>query len=301
MVFLIIAGVFLLLVLLAGFYFASLVIYPRVFPYEKTYQIEVEKGKIIPEEYNNWPKEEFSLTSPHGYQLHCLYFPVEGSKKTIIISHGVTYTLYGSIKYLPLFYKRGFNVLLYDLRNHGKSDRLNTTFGVEEKFDLKALVDWVVLHNGPDEIIGTMGESLGAAITLQHAGIDSRITFAVSDCSFSNLPDLLKYRLHEEYRLPPFPMLPVSDLFCYTLAGWHYEQSSPISAVMTTATPIFFIHGQEDKYIPPEMSQAMFEAKKHGYRKLYLAPNADHAQSLWQNRQDYDQQIEAFLRDIKVL
>lgn len=288
----------LLALLGAGYYFARTLIYPRVFPLEETYRQDVEAGRLALDVYTPWPKEEFTIRSPYGYDLCAVYHAQSGSRRTVVISHGITWSRYGSVKYGMLFYKRGFNVLIYDLRHHGSSGGPNTSFGYYEKEDLKTVVDWAFARLGPGGIVGTAGESLGAATTLQHAGIDPRIAFAVADCPYSDLPALLAYRMREEYHLPPFPLLNLAALFTHWIAGWWISQASPKNFIPHISTPIFFVHGQNDIYIPPQMSVDLYEAKQHGPRKLYLAPNAGHAESLVKNPLEYDQKLGEFLREI---
>lgn len=291
---------FILLVALlaAGYYFARVALYPRVYEVGYTLNHEIEVGHIIEDEYQPWPKQEVRIRSPYGYDLFAIYHPSENAQKTVVISHGITWSLYGSVKYAALFRKRGYNVLLYDLRNHGRSGGSNTTFGFYEKYDLKAVVDWAFARLGPGGKVGTLGESLGAGITLQHAAIDARIAFSIADCPFSDLTELFNYRLKQEYHLPAFPLLNVASLISGFLTGMRFETISPIRAMSKIETPILFIHGKEDRYICPEMSVALYNAKTHGPRQLYLAPNAGHAQSLSKNRVEYDQQVGEFLRSI---
>jgi uncharacterized protein len=288
-----------LLVLLAcGYYFSRLVIYPRVLTFEEVLHKEIESGRLVASDYAPWPKEEVRIHSSFGYDLYAVYHPLTGAQRTLVLTHGITWGLSGMLPYAALFRKRGFNVLLYDIRNHGRSGGLNTSFGHYEKQDLKTVVDWAFSRLGPGGKVGTLGLSLGAATTLQHAAIDPRITFAVSDCSFSCLPDLLAFRMRQDYHLPPFPLLNLSNFFTRLLAGWSYTQASPIQAVTQVETPIFFIHGEMDTYIPPQMSVDLYNAKAKGLRKLYLAPNAGHAEALSKNPVEYDQQVDEFLMEI---
>jgi len=290
--------IILLLVAFIGFYFATKIVYPKTYKVDASYQNQVEEGKLVEEEYNALPKQELSIPSPYGYNLYGIYIPVEGSHKTVIIAHGITVTLYCSVKYLNLFRKRGFNVLLYEHRNHGRSGKKNTTYGFYEKHDLKAVVDFAMQKSGPGSVVGTMGESLGASIALQHCAIDPRISFVVADCPYSDLTDLLKYHVHLDYHLPPFPMLYVADFFCWLLTGMTFSKVSPIRDITPVETPIFWIHGQDDTYIPPRMSVDMYHAKKNGIKKLFLAPLAGHADAFWNNQVEYDHQIGDFLAEI---
>lgn len=290
----------LLTLLFSGLFFAVKVIYPKVIPIEKTYQLELEKHRFAEQEYLQWPREDFSLESPFGYSIACSFFPAAGAKKTVVISHGITYSRYGMVKYLPLFRKHNFNVLLYDLRNHGLSGGRNTTFGYFEKFDLQVVVDWAFERTTPNGVVGTMGESLGAATTLQHIPLDNRLAFAIADCAYANLADLLAYRLKREYHLPRFPLLNIANYLCKILAGLDFNKVSPSHSAKDVATPIFWIHGLDDDYIPPQMSRDMYTAKTNGSKKLFLAPNAAHAESLIQNPVEYAQQINEFLIELKL-
>ncbi len=294
----IIAGMMVLIVA-ASAYFASLVIHPRTFPLQKTVEIEVDKGRMNPAEYAAWEKQEISLPSPHGYPITGTYLPLPGAQKTAILVHGFTYTRYGSVKYVPIFRSRGYNTLIIDLRYHGGSGGDNTTFGYFEKDDLKVWTDWAFGQLGADGRVGLHGESMGASIALQYAPLDPRLAFVIADCGFSDLRAELTYRMRVEYHLPAFPVLDLANVFCWLLTGgMTFGRVSPIRIIDQIHAPLFFIHGQSDGYILPKMSVAMYEARKTGYRKIYLAPGAHHAESFNTNPAEYDRQVGEFLQEI---
>jgi pimeloyl-ACP methyl ester carboxylesterase len=280
-----------------GYFFCVRLIYPRVYPVEYTYTHEVEEGKIVEADYNAWPKQQFQIASPYGYQLNAIYFPQTGSQKTVVMSHGITWSLFGMVKYMACFYKRGYNVLLYDLRHHGSSGGPNTTFGFYEKHDLKVVVDWAFAQLGPDGKVGTFGESLGGATTLQEAAMDPRLTFVAVDCPYADLRRLLVTRLKKDFHLPlPF-LIDIASWWCGRLSGMTIGKVSPIAGIPNIQVPMLFLHGANDAYIPPEHSVDM--ARAGGERAtLYLAPNAGHAQAYWNNREEYDFVLGEFLAKI---
>lgn len=281
-----------------GLFLSGKVIHPLVKSREEVLNIECGRGNINIAAFERFPREEVSIPSPYGYRLQGLYFPNGDSRKTVIICHGITYTIYGSVKYMKMFMKRGYNVLIYDHRNHGDSGGKNTTFGYYEKFDLKACTDWVVERCGSGCIIGLHGESMGAAVALQNIAIDPRIAFCIADCPFSDLAELLLYRLKVEYGFPAFPSMELTRFFSWLRTGMKLKSISPIRDMANTDTPVFFVHGKEDSYIPARMSIDMYNVK-NGAKKLYLAPNSRHAESVLMNREEYDGLVGEFLGEVE--
>ncbi len=297
MAFLTAFSILVILLLTVGIYFARVVTWPKTFGFKETYEIEKEKGKLIEEEYLAWKQEEVVIQSPYGYPLYGQYFPINGSSRTIILSHGITYNLYGSVKYMPIFRDLGFNILIYDLRFHGRSGGKYSTFGFYEQHDLQAVTDWVVEKTGPDTLIGTHGESMGAAISLLHAALDPRISFVISDSSFSDLFRLLAHRIRIDYHLPAFPFLHIASLMSRLMSGMSFHSVSPDLAAAGISAPVLFAHGAADTFIPVSMAHKLFENKTNGPRSLYLAPGAEHAETFWSDPVPYTQAVHEFLRE----
>lgn len=292
---LIFAGV----LLYVGITLANRVISPKVLSYDDMINMEENVGRHVREELAELPREEIYITSPFGYKLYGMFIPVKGSKKAVIICHGITCNIYASVKYIDLFRKRGFSVFIYDQRNHGKSGGRYTTFGYFEKYDLKACVDWVREKIGEGCCIGVMGESMGAATALQSLSVDKSLTFCIADCPYSDLRELLNRRLQIEYKLPGFLLITLASLVSLYKSGMSFNKVSPIKDVAESRTPVLFIHGADDDYIPAKMSMDMYKVKK-GVKELYIAEGARHAQSLTVNSREYDNKVGEFINLIKL-
>lgn len=287
--------VVIIILTLVGVYFSGLVIRPKKYAYDETHEIEVKYERVREEEFNKLKKEELYINSPYGYKLHGFFFPKGDSKKFIIICHGFTYSLYGSVKYMDLFLKRDFNILIYDHRYHGLSGGEDVSFGYYEKYDLKAFTDWVINEFGDDSIIGIMGESMGGGTVLQNIAIDSRIKFCIADCPYSDVTELMKYQLKRQYNLQWLPFLiPLASLFTKIRAGWSFKDVSPIKDLDKVYTPVLFMHGAEDDYVPTYMSKEMYKVKR-GIKGIYIAPNARHVEAYWNNKKEYDKKVGEFL------
>jgi hypothetical protein len=279
----------------AGWYLSDQVIAIPSLPVEATYQCEVDCGKLVPADWEALPRQEVRIASPFGYKLYGVFIPVESARGTVIIAHGVTFSLYGSVKYIDLFRKRGWNVFLYDHRAHGRSGGRLKTYGFYEKHDLKAWVDWVT---GRGETVAVMGESYGAAVALQAAPLIPQVAFIVVDCAYSDLPTLLKYKLKHDYHLPAFPLYQLTNWMIGLRAGFFCGQVSPLQDIATlpARTPILFTHGALDDFTPAQMSVELYHAYT-GPKRLYLSPGAGHGLAFWTHPKEYDEQVGEFMRE----
>jgi pimeloyl-ACP methyl ester carboxylesterase len=296
LIFLSIIGVLLLALGLFSAYLCWRALHPRVLPLLKTYQIEVEHGRLDERAYRTWPKQEVKIRSPWGYYLAATYFPLPDAKRTLIFAHGHGYSRFGGIKIVPFFHRLGFNVLLFDQRGHGLSGGNTCTYGYYERHDMKALTTWAFTQLGPDGVVGTMGESLGAATCLLHAAIDPRVAFVIADSPYARLEDVFKQRLREDYRLPEIPFYHTTTWLCRLIAGFTPRQVAPIEVISSLQTPVLIIHGSADSLIPVEAAQEFQRAAPEGKCVLYIAEGAEHVGAYDLNPAAYFDQITAFLR-----
>jgi fermentation-respiration switch protein FrsA (DUF1100 family) len=272
-----------------------MVIWPTVNSYDETFRTEIKFKRFSEEWFRSLPKEEFFIASPNGYDLHAVYIPAPGrSDKTIIFVHGHRFSLMGDYKYLTMFRKRGYNALLFDSRYHGKSGGENTTFGVYEKKDLEACVDWVMRRNGPDSLVGVHGESMGSAVCVMHAAKDQRPAFYILDGCMADLSRLLEYRLWHTYRLPPQPIVDAASIVSKLRGGIFFGDVSPILEIKKAGAAFLFIHGEKDNEIPPLNSEHLYQECR-GMKKIWICPGAGHSKSIFIQPDEYDRRVGEFL------
>jgi len=302
----------LLLIVIYGF--SQKVINICLYPHVRIVEMETADGLWSMEWYEELPREPVIIPSPFGYSLSAEYIPADNKLKskadgilgagealsaidrTVIICHGVTVSRVASIKYVKLFRSLGFNCLIYDNRRHGQSGGRFTSYGFYEKHDLKAVVDWFRENKGKNHILGLHGESMGAAIILQYGGMEDTADFYIADCPYSSFWEQLLYRLRVEFRLPSFPLMDLVRLMIRLRAGFDLKAVRPIDGVRHIEKPVLFIHGLDDDYILPAMSQAMYDAKK-GPKAIYLVPGAPHARSLAADYEKYHEVAAGFIRE----
>lgn len=228
-----------------------------------------------------------------GYELHCeLVSAPEPSDRYVIISHGFRANRYGAAKCVGAWESLGYNCIVYDLRAHGENAPATCTLGKVESEDLLTLVADARERFGEDITLGLMGESMGSATTLCALGSRPKVDFAVADCPFANLRELLRSG-YDQARVGP--LLPVVDAACRLRYGFELAETSPVSALAGNRVPLCLIHGEDDALIPPSNSERLRDATA-GYVELHLVPGAGHAESREALGQEgYAQILSAFL------
>jgi len=104
-----------------GLFASSQLMYMKKKEVEFVLEREQKAGRLDPEAFKNMPQEERWIQSRHGYRLHTIFAePNPGSKKWMIILHGITENKWNSVRFVQLFAKKGFNAVIYDHRRHGQ-------------------------------------------------------------------------------------------------------------------------------------------------------------------------------------
>jgi len=276
--------------------YVNRIIYPKTKTYDVARERVIRQG-YYPEEYiNSLPYEPINLKSPYGYMINGRIYPND-SNRFIIIVHGITMNIYGALKYLPFFYRKGFNVVVFDLRNHGETGGDTTTYGHFEKWDLSTVTDHLFKVYGNEISVGVHGESMGGTISMLNMAMDKRIRYGIIDCAFSDLPELLLLKLQQDSRLKSKKLIAFVNLFIKIRAGFSIEDVSPLKELPTIHQPILFIHGDQDTYVPMSMTKAMY-AFKMDKKYMYIAKGGEHATSMAVDPERYNIEITAFLNDV---
>ena len=241
------------------------------------------------------PQEDIVLETKEGFKLSCWFVKQPGtSRGTIIYLHGVGDCKIGGVSYAQLFYKRGFNVFLYDSRRHGSSEGYYCTFGFYEKYDLSLAIDYL-LSRGDARIgnIGVFGTSMGAAVALQAAAIDRRIKAIVAEASFTDLRTVMVDYQKRIIKLPWHFLRNLAMSQSQRLAHFKARFVSPIHSVQSVRKPVLFIHGTDDTRIRAEYSKALYDNANQP-KELFLIHKGDHTNLLNVGGSEYETRIVSF-------
>jgi alpha-beta hydrolase superfamily lysophospholipase len=190
---------------------------------------------------------------------------------TVIYLHGVADNRASGVGMIQRFTQRGFDVIAYDSRAHGESGGEICTYGFFEKRDLSRVIDTV--PSGPIFLIGS---SLGAAVALQEAADDPRVSAVVAAESFSDLRTVCRERA-------PFFLSETMIRKAFAVAEergrFKIDNVNVVAAASHIAAPVLLVHGAEDHDTPPDHSKRIFVALQ-GPKRLILVPAAHHNESM---------------------
>lgn len=244
------------------------------------------------------PYEEVWIQAYDGVRLFGKYYAVAPGAPVQIMLHG--YRSAAERDFcggLPLALSEGYNVLLVDQRAHGKSGGRCLTFGVKERFDCVSWIDYVLARFGADTRIVLYGMSMGAATVLMAAGLHlpPNVRAVVADCGYTSPADILK-RVLRDRRYPVWLLYPLLRLGGRLFGGFDVEAASAREAMSRCTVPVCLFHGEDDRFVPCDMSRENDRACISGNKRLLTFPGAGHGMSYFVDEERYLNELRSFLR-----
>jgi fermentation-respiration switch protein FrsA (DUF1100 family) len=242
--------------------------------------------------------EKLKITSKDGLILLGQYISAKNpTKKTAILVHG--YNGRGSdMAHFAEYYSEelGFNVFMPDCRGHGESGGKYIGFGWHDRKDILDWIAIIIKRLGKDSEILLHGISMGGATVLMASGenLPDNVKCIISDCAYSSIKGILTYQMKKMFKLPQFPLIHVTSLICKLRAGYLFREGSSIEQVRKTKKPILFIHGSEDKFVPTDMVNHIYEVCK-AEKELLIIEGAIHGNAYWVDMKSYKRKVETFI------
>lgn len=240
--------------------------------------------------YSDVEIESFDNLKLHGYKIKN-----EKSDIWVITVHG--YMSRGSEMetYAKGFYEMGYNILAPDLRGHGKSEGDYIGMGWDDRKDILAWIDYILNENKDAKII-LHGVSMGAATVMMASGesLPKNVKAVIEDCGYSSVVDEFTDKLNNVFHLPSVPIIQVSDLVTKVRSGYWFSDASAVEQVKKSETPILFIHGDKDDFVPYEMLDKVYDAAIVEKEKL-VVEGAEHTKSVVVNPELYWNTISNFI------
>jgi len=231
-------------------------------------------------ETRNTHHEDFFITSFDGLTLHGKFYEYAPGAPMEIMFHGYRGNAERDLSGgMQRCFALGRSALIVDQRCSGQSGGKVITFGIYEHRDCLAWVDFAVKHFGPDVKIILTGMSMGASTVMIAGGCDlpENVVGILADCGFHSSKAIIQKTI-QEMGLPPKLAYPFARLGARIYGHFDLEETSPEEALKRCKVPVIFFHGEDDDYVPCEMSRISYEACA-SRKKLVTVPGAGHGLS----------------------
>lgn len=251
--------------------------------------------KPLMEEMAALPGERVFIRSHDGLTLSGMYYHVAEDAPLQIQFHGYRGSpirdFCGGNK---LARGMGHNTLVIDQRGLGKSGGHTITFGVKERLDCLAWVHYATERWTKTDIF-LSGVSMGATTVLMAGGLElpAQVKGVIADCPFAS-PEEIIAKVCRDMRIPPALALPFIRLGARIFGGFNLRAADAAEAVKHAKIPMLILHGEDDRFVPCEMSERIQRANPAMVRR-FTFPGAGHGLSYLVDAQRYERLTKEFI------
>ena len=236
-----------------------------------------------------------TLKTAEGINLSCWLVKARGAARgTIIYLHGVSECKIVGLPMAKLLHDRGYNIFLYDSRRHGDSGGSYCTYGFYEKHDTSTIINYLLSRQDLSlGKIGLFGSSMGAAVAVQVAALDTRVAAVIAESGFATLRSIFDDYQKRVIKLPWHYLRNIVIKRSEYLAHFKANAVSPLEAVKNIHVPLFVLHGTADTLIKYTYSTMVFEHANEP-KELWLIPGAQHNNMAQIGGREYERRIVEF-------
>ena len=248
------------------------------------------------------PCEDVYITSYDGLKLHGRYYHTQDNAPTVIVMHGYKgNALRDGAGGFALSRRLDFNVLVPDQRSHARSEGKVITFGIRERIDCLGWIEYINRRFGDDLPIVLSGLSMGAATVLMAADLDlpANVVGIMADCPYASPAGIIR-KVCSDRGFPEKMVFPFIRLAAKVLGRFNISDSTAVEAVQHAQVPILLIHGDDDRFVPCQMSHEIAENCASPVR-LEIFPDAGHGLAYMTDPDRYETVVLDYLRSIPQL
>jgi uncharacterized protein len=292
--------------IIAGFYFYNLAIERNKKEFlqgNKDLEVSAEAMEVFTKgDWKDWVREqdfeEWELTSFDGLKLKGYFLEAkQPTNKVVVFAHGYL----GRASDMGIFgqyyvEELGYNMFTADLRGHGDSEGDYIGFGWHDRLDYVDWIEMIVDKLGPDTEIVLHGVSMGAATVLMVSGeeLPDNVKAIVADSPYTSVYELFDYQLDRMFHLPAFPILPTTSFVTKLRADYSFKEASALSQVKKAKVPILYIHGNDDTFVPTEMSFQLYD-NTPSEKEMITFDDSMHGEAIVMHRDEYLNKLTEFL------
>ncbi|WP_066498271.1 alpha/beta hydrolase [Abyssisolibacter fermentans] len=245
---------------------------------------------------------DIELSSRYGHKIPVKYIFSDNSfdNSTIVLVHWHETNHTAMIPLAEMFLANGYNVVLYDQRAHGENTAKTVTFGYYEKDDLEDVIEYIESQMSKENIIGVLGQSMGAATIGYYLGsfhASQHLDFAIMDSSFGSMYSEIKWNIEmgTKVQLPTTYFLKLGSMANLILFGYTYEEVSILEAMKNNMVPTLILHSKTDMVCPYYMGKDLHNAIPHNEKRMITFENSNHVEAFFNESERYKEEVLDFI------
>jgi pimeloyl-ACP methyl ester carboxylesterase len=220
--------------------------------------------------------EDIRFPTVGGKTLHGWWIPAgKAGAPAAILVHGWGRNVERMLPYVEQLHPAGYDLLAFDARQHGLSDR--DGFASLKKFseDLRAAADEVERRrNSRMDRLGVVGLSVGGGAAIHAAAHDRRLRAVVTVGAFAHPAEAMMP--HGLWRRLMAPGLPLALRFVELRVGARLDDLAPEANITRASASFLLVHGEDDSVVP--VAHARRLARAAGDRaELWVMPGRGHS------------------------
>lgn len=223
---------------------------------------------------------EISIPTENGKRLFAWFVPppASGPAPAVAVLHGWGGNAEMMLPLAQPLHRAGYAVLLFDSRNHGRSD--SDGFSSLPRFaeDLEHALDWLAQQPDVDAArLAALGHSVGAAAALLVASRCRDLAAVASIAAFAD-PESMMRRFLAAHHVPYFPLGRAVLSYVQHAIGHRFSDIAPRNTIRQIHCPVLLVHGSDDVTVPVEDAMTIY-AQRPGDQVRLLILSGDHDSS----------------------
>ncbi|MFH2007404.1 MAG: alpha/beta fold hydrolase [bacterium] len=235
--------------------------------------------------------ETLRFTNERGRTLRGWFLPSKKSRAAVLLFGGNTGNMSYHLLYAQLLHRAGLNVLLFEYQGFGRSGGRADLRSLAGD-GLAALAALKKRAEVDPKRIALFGVSLGSILALAVAAESPGIRAVVAVAPYE--PERAMARALLPNKKKRWRARIMSRLAAGLAFPWFFKPHEQLERI--PGVPVFFIHGEDDRLLPPTASLRLF-LRAAGPKQLWLIEGSGHSPELLVAQDgEYQAQVVGFLR-----
>lgn len=197
------------------------------------------------------------------------------SLPTVVMLHGLTESKANYLAPGELIAKKGYNVVLIDLRAHGKSGGEYVGYGVTDAQDVKYVLDRLIRDGEVSESLYVFGVTWGGAAGIHYAAVEPRVRGVLAMAPYKDAATIGRRRLM--LHAPTMSEALYEEVLARAGVMGEFDpvEASTVKAAAKLRCPLRLVHGLLDWGVPLDHSQAIYDAAGEPKEFTRVAPGPE--------------------------